>query len=43
MKKLIILLGTVAILILMTFPVNAWRIFDNSEADREYLQGQEDR
>ena len=43
MKKLIILLGTVAILILMTFPVNAWRVFDNSEADREYLQWQEDR
>ena len=43
MKKLIILLGTVAILILMTFLVNAWRIFDNSEADREYLQWQEDR
>ena len=43
MKKLIILLGTVAILILMTFPANAWRVFDNSEADREYLQWQEDR
>ena len=43
MKKLIILLGTVAILILMTFPVNAWRVFDNSEADRKYLQWQEDR
>ena len=43
MKKLTILLGVVAILILMAFPANAWRVFDNSEADREYLRQEEDR
>jgi len=43
MKKLTILLGVVAILILMAFPANAWRVFDGSPADREYLRQEEDR
>ena len=43
MKKLTILLGVVAILILMAFPANAWRVFDGGPTDRESLRQEEDR
>ena len=43
MKKLTILLGVVAILILMAFPANAWRVFDGGSTDRESLRQEEDR